>query len=385
MAKIGILHYSCPPVRGGVEEIIRHHTRLLVEHGHTVRVIAGQGKPFNPDAEFAFISEASSNPTGSPEQLRAVLRENLPLDDLDIIIAHNIFTMPFNLGLTWALWEMAFERPTIAWCHDAAYLDPTYHLPPPDREPYSFLAKAHPQAVYVAISEYRKRVIGELLGTDMLVVPDGIEVAETLGLPAEIASWAREVGVLDADLVALSPVRLTPRKNLELAIGLVGEMNRAGEKTFLLITGPGDPHNPSFAGYRDILASVAREYGAGDRVRFLAQEIGDLPNLVPLFLLSDFLLLTSRMEGFGLPAIEAAMFRMPAVLSDIPPLREIAGGLQTALFVDLETDLAVGARCVLDFLNAQPSLVARKRTRERFGWNSIYANHIEPLLRDILS
>ena len=41
--KVGILHYSAPPVIGGVESVILAHTRLLVEAGYRTTVIAGRG------------------------------------------------------------------------------------------------------------------------------------------------------------------------------------------------------------------------------------------------------------------------------------------------------------------------------------------------------
>ena len=35
---VGILHFTCPPIVGGVELLIRQHAELLIEHGATVRV-----------------------------------------------------------------------------------------------------------------------------------------------------------------------------------------------------------------------------------------------------------------------------------------------------------------------------------------------------------
>ena len=41
--KVAILHYSVPPIVGGVESVIAHHARLMSADGHTVRLIAARG------------------------------------------------------------------------------------------------------------------------------------------------------------------------------------------------------------------------------------------------------------------------------------------------------------------------------------------------------
>jgi len=40
---VGIVHYAAPPVVGGVELTIYHHTRVLLAEGHQVTVVAGRG------------------------------------------------------------------------------------------------------------------------------------------------------------------------------------------------------------------------------------------------------------------------------------------------------------------------------------------------------
>ena len=52
---IALLHYSAPPVIGGVESVIGHHARLMARAGHTVRVIAGRGEQADPQVDFILI------------------------------------------------------------------------------------------------------------------------------------------------------------------------------------------------------------------------------------------------------------------------------------------------------------------------------------------
>ena len=41
--QIGILHYSCPPVVGGVEEVLSQHAAVLHSLGQSVSIFAGAG------------------------------------------------------------------------------------------------------------------------------------------------------------------------------------------------------------------------------------------------------------------------------------------------------------------------------------------------------
>ena len=42
-----ILHYSAPPVVGGVEAVISAHAEVFQRNGYPVTVVAGRGDPAN--------------------------------------------------------------------------------------------------------------------------------------------------------------------------------------------------------------------------------------------------------------------------------------------------------------------------------------------------
>jgi len=46
--KIALLHFTAPPVVGGVESVLLHHARLMTESGHEVTIFAGRGQSFDP-------------------------------------------------------------------------------------------------------------------------------------------------------------------------------------------------------------------------------------------------------------------------------------------------------------------------------------------------
>ncbi len=58
--RIALLHYSVPPVIGGVESVLAHHARLMADAGHDVQVIAARGEEFAPDITFTWLPLADS-------------------------------------------------------------------------------------------------------------------------------------------------------------------------------------------------------------------------------------------------------------------------------------------------------------------------------------
>src|SRR5690349_6746733 len=42
-AKVAMLHYTCPPVVGGVESVMAAHARLFAAHDYEVKIIDGRG------------------------------------------------------------------------------------------------------------------------------------------------------------------------------------------------------------------------------------------------------------------------------------------------------------------------------------------------------
>src|SRR5512132_55090 len=60
MTKVALLHYSAPPIVGGVESVLGHHARLMAEAGHQVQIIAGRGEQTDPRIPFFQVPRADS-------------------------------------------------------------------------------------------------------------------------------------------------------------------------------------------------------------------------------------------------------------------------------------------------------------------------------------
>lgn len=382
---VSILHYSALPVIGGVELTVDIHAKLLKESNFRVNVIAGDGEPdkFIPELKSSYYNEMfkkilkGKTPDDFTSEVQKVKKKILKaLEGSDTLIVHNLFTMHFNLVATAALLEISKKIKTIGWVHDFSYLDPTYDLPPPGDSPLKFIANSTPGIKWVTITNYRKDLLSKFFNIDknnIEVIHNGID--PYVILPPDMKKAAEKLKILSYYPVALFPSRLTRRKNFELAIDITSKLKG---NPLLLLSAPPDPHNPTFVSYRNELKKRAKEKGI-KLVMFA--EYCPIKDIETFYFLGDFLLITSKMEGFGLPAIEASLFRMPAALSNIPPLREIEKHFQSHIFFDLDEKPGKVAKKIDIFLKQNKIVQDRRTIINNFSWDAIMKNKLIPLIK----
>ncbi len=115
-----------------------------------------------------------------------------------------------------------------------------------------------------------------------------------------------------------------PHKNIELMLEAYCEYMKSVKKpAFLVFVGPDDY-------FYKRLAGIVGATEIQSHIRFL-HDIKD-SELHALYANAIALLFPSRMEGFGLPALEALAAGCPVIVSDIPVFREILDSYAT--FVD---------------------------------------------------
>jgi glycosyltransferase involved in cell wall biosynthesis len=310
------------------------------------------------------------------------------LAELDVLIAHNVASLHKNLALTAALHQLSAEpdMPSLVlWHHDFAWTAPHYAAELHPGEPWDLLRTAWPGVTQVVISKMRQREWAELTGlaiAQIHVIPNGVEADQLLKLEPQTRALVADLGLAAAQPLLLLPVRLTPRKNIELALRVLAAL-RAGPlpDAMLLVTGPEGAHNPANAAYRARLLALRDELGLAGAAHFAAEYSAEwLPDAVvaDCLRLADALLLPSQQEGFGLPVLEAAVTRLPIFCTDIPALRELGGDDVTYFAPDADPNAVAEAIAVRLSTDAVYRLAAR--VRGQYTWDQVYANHLAPLL-----
>ncbi|MCL4393208.1 MAG: glycosyltransferase, partial [Chloroflexi bacterium] len=260
--------------------------------------------------------------------------------------------------------------------------DPLYGSDVHPGAPWDLLKEVWPGVQYVVVSEERRRELERLWGKrgEIAVVPPGIDPYAFLGLSERGAGLARDLMLLDAAPLLLLPARITRRKNVERAIEIMAALKRRETSARLLVTGPPGPHNPSNAAYLEQLVELRKSLGVDNDVVFL-HEFGRVEDVVlrDLYRLADALLFPSQREGFGIPLLEAALVRLPIFCADLGPFRETA--LDYANYFQAgESAERIAAR-MADWFAGDATYQLKRRVISDYGWERIFADKIEPLLR----
>lgn len=160
----------------------------------------------------------------------------------------------------------------------------------------------------------------------------------------------------------------SPYKGFTEAVEVVGLLAEAGYPHRLKVAGPLDDAAKQQA--RDDAARI----GLADRVDVLGF-VDDLPGLLGR---ASALLMTSRMEGFGLPAAEALAAGVPVVSFDNSALHEVVdGGGVLVPDGDVPT-MATALRSLLDNPETWHEHSERGRARSAaFDWDASAAQHAE--------
>jgi len=409
--KTAILHYSIPPVVGGVEAVIYAHTALLLNEGYPVRLIAGAGdKSALPDgAEFIQFPEMDSRypqvvqisqqlEAGSVpsefETLSATLEKHLEvaLQSMDSVMVHNVFTKHFNLPLTAALVRLLDKgklKNCIAWCHDFSWTSSHSHSRVHPGYPWALLRTQRDDITYVTVSRSRQEELAGLFNCPIeriQVIYDGVDPADLYSLSEEGQALITHLDLGDADLILLMPVRITQAKNIEKALEVIASLKHRGIQPKLVITGPPDPHDPGDLQYYQSLLDLRRKLHVEQEARFV-YESGPRPgegytiglSLVrELYRTCDVLFMPSHREGFGMPILEAGMIGMPIFSTEIPAAEEIGGQHVTRFLPD---DAAVKvADMILGWAQNSSVQRLRQRVRRNFTWQAIFHHDILPLL-----
>jgi mannosylglucosylglycerate synthase len=411
--KTAILHYTASPIIGGVESVITAHTKVFLEHGYPIKVIAGRGKKSAlPDgAEFTKIplldsqhprvlkvnqELAQGTVSDSYNALCQKITSQLEkaLEGIENVIAHNLFSKHFNLAFTEALVSLQEEGKipnAIAWCHDFSVQSKNDQTALYDGLPWDILRTYNPNIHYVTISRKRQEILAKIfeINKDKInVIYNGLDPDELLGISSETEQLIGQLGLLEADLILLMPVRITKAKNIEFAMQVASELQAKDCSFKILLTGPPDPHDSDNMAYFRSLKKMRQDLGLVRDFKFLYEEnpksaepyILDMRIVAELYRVCDLVFMPSHHEGFGLPVLEAGFIGKPIFSTKIPASVEIGEAL--VHLISLSSGPEAAAQKLLSLASRDPIHQFRVRTRKNFTWQRIFSNQIKPLLVD---
>lgn len=416
--RTGLLHYSCPPVIGGVEEVMGQQAQALNEFGHDVFILAGTGgrrekkiaegskdrvetrietriEPLISSRNKKVEAAHKNLKKGDPTLIRQLTLEILEIlldwsENLDVILAHNVLNMPFNLPLTLALRRLAHKKGSpalISWAHDSPFFHDSYpdHL---DNTPWNVLKKNHPRIKNITISEARVNEFEKLTGESWKIIRNGIDPGRLFYLKPGSLSIFKKLNLYERDLVILQPARITPRKGIEFSIHIIYQLKKMGLDVLLMLTGAYDPHDSRAPAYYRRLKYWIDELGLGSNIVLLAEIMSDDgKNRAPdrrtirdMYISSDLLLMTSTDEGFGLPLLEAGLLKLPMAVSDIPAFKEIGEDICLFSHKDPPKDIA---RKILEYLDEVKTHHMFRHVMQNYLWEGIIKNELIPYLEEI--
>lgn len=258
-----------------------------------------------------------------------------------------------------------YDRPSVAILHDIQeQYFPEYFSEGDLRarnEIYPEICRS--ATTLVTISEFCKQTIIEKFGIE----PDKIEVvynAPQSGLldrPADdVGRWSREPV---RGPFFYYPANCYPHKNHGFLLDAIEKMRAA------------DPHSPGvvFTGFElpggfPLRAEIERRGLA--RVCRVHENLS-VDELRYLYRHAIAMVMPTRFEGFGLPAVEALASGCPVVCSDLPPLREICGDCALYFPLDDQAALIDRLRTVQSDGMRREALIERGYEQSRhFTWNA---------------
>ncbi len=414
--KIAILHFSGPPNTSGVDIIIRDQARLFRLYGYKVEIVAGLAKQFRKDIPVHIIKKMSPR---HPLVLSVLLeleggkisrdfkrlehslfhsiRKYLIKNNVQVCILHNLFTRAYNLALASALSRLIADMPQIkfiTWVHDVVfYNEPGAKLDHllGNQYPWSLLVKPIPGLTYVCVSNFLKNNLMAAFNggnpTEIIVIPNSRDIQKFWGISPTMRSLYEDIRGIESDLIACTPVRAIPRKNLELTLKITRAIINKGVNFKLLLTANIDYKREQNLNYYNSLKVLAEELNLKENIFFLeeyferfATDKKPAPAIpIPeLFLISDFLLFTSRVEGFGLPILEAGLMRCPIFAADIPPLREI--GSTNINYFSLDANPEQIADFILENIKKMPQSYFYRKVIKNFSMHKTFKELILPLV-----
>jgi glycosyltransferase involved in cell wall biosynthesis len=203
----------------------------------------------------------------------------------------------------------------------------------------TFVGRVQADAL-ITVSDYSRDCILHRFKTDpkrVFVVGEAADaVFRKLDNPA-LTPKLQGAGIHPAHRTVVYLGGFSPHKNLEALVGAFCRLAARPEFADVRLVMVGDKSGDAFHSYFGTIFQQVKALGLQDRVIFTGYL--DDADVVVLLNLASLLVLPSFMEGFGLPAVEAAACGCPVIATKASPLPGLLG--DGGIFIDTnEADIA---------------------------------------------
>lgn len=402
------MHYSYPPVVGGVETVIKQQAHLFADHGFPVTLVMGEGATDRQDIKITLIPQMKSlrninttlyqqildqkdYPPGFSELSREIyLLLETSLKDLDIIIIHDMLTLKFNVAFNQAMRQyisVHHEKKYIAWTHDISLDEDSKRFVFVNDKLDQLIYTPVPGVYYIAISNFLKNSLEQLIGfpKDLArVIPNAIPIAQYLNLQPITKNIIERRGLLEADPLIFIPSKMMPHKNIDIAIKILSEIKKTKPSAKIVISARAFHHN-SDNDYIWKIDSMIHELGLDKDVIIIQDELNpganDYEVLKDLYKICDVVFFLSSYENFGLPIIESGITRTPIICNDLEVFHELSAN--DIYFTNISRPPHEIAEFVNEVLNSQKTGNLFREIKRRHGLETVFKNQILPLIEHI--
>ncbi|MCA9074906.1 MAG: glycosyltransferase family 4 protein [Planctomycetaceae bacterium] len=253
--------------------------------------------------------------------LKRTLYEFVDKFSIDIMIVQNALCIPMHIPLGVALTYFIAETefPVIAHHHDFYWERDRFKV----NAVSDYLEMAFPPRLptiqHATINSAAQQELAHRKGVSSILMPNVLDFeTEPPGIDEFNADFRERIGLTPDDILVLQPTRVVPRKGIEHAITLLGQLGDSRMKLIVTHASGDEGHE-----YQNALIEMANQNGVD--MRFVDHFVGDVrkenPDGSKLYSLwdtyphADFVTYPSLYEGFGNALLEAFYFRKPVLVN----------------------------------------------------------------------
>ena len=410
--KIGILTtFYCWSRAYSLTSVVENQLIALVKHGYKPVLFVHDN--FEDDDEipqgveirkviprFNLVDYSTNKPLekGFYEQVettKKALEEHLA--DIDVVLTHDwIFQGWFlNYNVTMRQAQPSLKCRWLHWIHSAPCIRPDI------KEPHDCRYKMMPKSKLVYMNNYDTLRVAEMYaGTldDVRVVSNPLDPRSYLGLHPFVSKLIDKYKLLDADVVDVYPVSSTrfDGKQVKKVIKLLGKIKEQGKSVRFICPNAHANADREKKNIEDMIHFGIECGLTRKEMIFTSLEGEEYEQGVPREVVKDFFVLANLFifpttsENCPLILLEAALSKCLLVLNeDFAPLRDFFGknalyfGFGSLLtnrhYEDEEHWYSDVAKIILGEFNKDKSLNAFTHLKQKFNYDYVFKNQLEPL------